>query len=632
MSDSLFRYYETELFYIRKLAMEFAKKYPAAAARLQLEADRSADPHVERLVESFALLAARVRHKIDDEFPELTDALLGVVYPHALAPIPSMAVVQFELAAARGVPEGVAVPAHSPLHSTRLGDQYCKYRTTYPLRLWPIRVDQAVLHQSPFPPGLRPPPEADACLRLRLTATGELTFDKMTFDALRLHLLGPEALTTPLYDLLFNHAVQVAFIDPDNPPTVPDPDNPRAVVLPAGEVLRPVGFDPADAVLPFGDNVFPGYRLLTEYFAYQPKFLFADVGQRDPARGLDTWERVRRVVKPGRVVEVIVFLNRSHTQLEQRLKPDMFRLGCTPVVNLFEHTSEPIPLTHARFEYRLVPNVGQPLGHEVFSIQRVTAAGANGGDREYQPFFRFRHGADRHTATAFWYASRRASTAPDDRGTDVYMHFADTDFNPYTSPDDEAVVVRTLCTNRDLPTRIPRHADTVGMTAAFASPGATVKCVRNPTAPLRPPAPRGRHWHLVSHLNLNHLPLAADGRGLEALKGLLGLYDWTDPATDPHASALARQAIDGLVGVKGERAVAWVGGEMGGMVRGTKVTVELDESKFLAGSGVLFASVLERFFALTTSVNSFTQLVAKFRQRDDILKAWPPRTGDKPLV
>lgn len=615
MSDSLFVYYETELNYIRKLAGEFAAKYPVAAARLQLEPTRAADPHVERLIESFALLSARVRHKIDDEFPELTDALLSVIYPHSLAPVPSMSMVQFDLAPASGTPDGVEVKANSPLHTRRVGDVPCKYRTCYPLRLWPLKVDQAKLHPPPFPSGLNPPADADAALRLKLSVTGELTFDKMTFASLRFHLLGTDALTAPLYDLLFNHAVQVAVIDPDRPKA--------AAVFSPADVLRPVGFEPADAILPFDDNVFPGYRLLTEYFAYAPKFLFFELGG---------WEEVRRVVAPTKSVEVVIFLNRSHPQLEQRLTPDMFRLGCTPAINLFEQTSEPIALTHTKSEYRLVPDVGQPLGHEVFRIDRVIAAGKSGSDREYKPFFRFRHGADRHTATAFWYASRRPATAPDDRGSDVFLHFADTNFNPYTAATDEAVVVRTLCTNRDLPSRLPRDGDAVRMTPAFASTGATVRCVRNPTPPLRPPAPRGRYWHLVSHLNLNHLPFTADGSGLEALKGILGLYDWTDPAADPHAAAQARQAIDGLVGVRGERAVSWVGGDTGGMVRGTKVTIELDETKFLGGSGVLFAAVLERFFALTASVNSFTQLVARFRQRDGVLKAWPPRAGDKPLV
>src|SRR6516164_3155927 len=97
MSDVLYPYFERELTFIRQFAQEFASQYPAAAGRLLLEPNQSRDPHVERLIESFALLAGRIHHKLDDEFPELTDALLGILYPHYLAPIPSMAVLQFEL-------------------------------------------------------------------------------------------------------------------------------------------------------------------------------------------------------------------------------------------------------------------------------------------------------------------------------------------------------------------------------------------------------------------------------------------------------------------------------------------------------------------------------------------------------
>src|SRR6266849_6872742 len=97
MSETLFRYYERELLFIRQLAREFARQYPAAAGRLLLEPNRSSDPHVERLIESFALIAGRIQHKLDDEFPELTDALFNILYPHYLSPIPSTAIIQFEV-------------------------------------------------------------------------------------------------------------------------------------------------------------------------------------------------------------------------------------------------------------------------------------------------------------------------------------------------------------------------------------------------------------------------------------------------------------------------------------------------------------------------------------------------------
>src|SRR5205085_9846517 len=128
-----------ELIFIRQFAQDFAKQYPAAAARLRLEQAQSADPHIERLLEGFALLAGRIHHKLDDEFPELTDALLGLLYPPYLAPVPSMAIVQFDLDAERGdLPDGFPIARHSRLATPSIGEGPCKYRTGYPVTLWPI--------------------------------------------------------------------------------------------------------------------------------------------------------------------------------------------------------------------------------------------------------------------------------------------------------------------------------------------------------------------------------------------------------------------------------------------------------------------------------------------------------------
>jgi len=615
MSEELYPYYQDELYFIRKLAQEFARKYPAAAARLQLEPDRSADPHVERLIEAFALLSGRIRHKLHDEFPELTDAVLSVVYPHALAPVPSFATVQFEPDPHRPVaPEGVPIPAGSRLNTDRVGDLACQYRTCYPVRLWPLAVTTAKLHPPPFPPGLNPPARANAAIRLRLQSLGEVGFDKLRFESLRLHLAGENTLTAPLFDLIHNHAIEVAFSVPDRPSAT--------VGLPAETAIAKVGFEPDEALLPYPANVFPGYRLLTEYFGYSAKFLYMDI------RG---WEAVRAAIGNARAVDVVIFLDRSHARLEHMLDSSMLRLGCTPAANLFEWTAEPIPLTHTKPEYKLVPEVGHPTGYEVFSVTGVAAAGPEGRDVEYQPFYHFRHGESRDHRHAFWYATRRPGLAHDDRGTDVFLHLVDSGFDPAAAIG-ETLIVRTLCTNRDLPLRLPRVGEEVRFHLGFAAPGVSARSVRNPTGTLRPASPRGRYWHLVSHLNLNHLSLTGEGSGTEALKTMLRLYDLTDLAADPQQAALARQAIDGILNVASRRTTGWIGsGDLGGFARGLEVTLELDETKFTASSAVLFASVLERFFALYASVNSFTQLLARYRQRDGILKRWPPRAGDRPV-
>ena len=116
--DELLTYYERELRFIRKMATEFAEKYPQVGARLQLEPTKCEDPHVERLIEAFAMLTARVHLRLDDDFSDVTDALLDIIYPHYLRPIPSMTIVQMHVDPDEGAVEGgLAVPRHSMLHS-----------------------------------------------------------------------------------------------------------------------------------------------------------------------------------------------------------------------------------------------------------------------------------------------------------------------------------------------------------------------------------------------------------------------------------------------------------------------------------------------------------------------------------
>src|SRR5262245_39023618 len=232
MSEPLYPYYERELAFFHQLAPEFQKQYPATASRLMLEPGRSVDPHVERLIEAFALLAARVRHKIDDEFPELTDALLSVLYPHYLAPVPSMAIVQFDLDPERAqLPDGFKLARHSPLHSARVGGVECKFRTGYETTLWPVAVTEARLQQPPAPP------ETRSALRLQTATTGELPFSGLSLDRLRLYLSSENAVVANFYEQVFNHALQVVFRPLDNNTAA------APFVLRPEEALFPVGFE-----------------------------------------------------------------------------------------------------------------------------------------------------------------------------------------------------------------------------------------------------------------------------------------------------------------------------------------------------------------------------------------------------
>src|SRR5579864_4464850 len=167
MRDELLPYYDRELTFIRQMAAEFADKYPKVAKRLRLQPDRCEDPHVDRLIESFALLCGRVHHKIDDEFPEITEALLDTLYPHYLKPVPSLAIAQFDVHPSQNMlTSPTPVPAGTALHTRPDNGQVCSFRTCYPVTLWPLRItDASVSTINRFAsPGI--PPDAAAVLRI----------------------------------------------------------------------------------------------------------------------------------------------------------------------------------------------------------------------------------------------------------------------------------------------------------------------------------------------------------------------------------------------------------------------------------------------------------------------------------
>jgi len=618
MNEELYKYYERELIFIRQLSREFAKQYPAAANRLLLEQNRSSDPHVERLIQSFALLAARVQNKIDDEFPELTDALLGVLYPHFLAPIPSMAIVQFELDPAQAaLPNGFSIERGARLHTQPLGDLPCKFRTGYPVTLWPITLTAAKLQPPPFPAGFRPPPKTAAALRLQLECLGEMTFGALTLDKLRFYLSGENQVIASLYELLFNHTLQVGFrsLDKDaaQPPLVLEPE----------QCLGQVGFEREEGLLPYPSQSFLGYRLLTEFFAFPNKFHFVD---------LAGWDRVR---KSGikKKVEVILYLNRSQVNLEQGVDANTLRLGCTPVINLFEQTAEPIDLNQTRHEYRVVPDVAHPVGMEVYAVNSVTSTDpVTNTLTEYQPFYSFRHGRDRDNQKAYWHTARRPSSLEGDRGTEVYLNLVDLDFNPRL-PAESVIVARTLCTNRDLPNKLRHAGEGLAFNLEMAAPLSAIRCLRTPSPTLRPPSRRGAHWRLVSHLCLNHLSICDGQEGKDALQEILRLYEFSDPEAGQATEAVTRQVIDGILGISTRRVVGRTGGPTSsGFSRGIEVTIEFDEQKYVGTGVFLFACVLERFLGLYSSINSFSQLIGKTKQGEGYFKKWRPRAAELQLL
>jgi len=626
MRDDLLGYYERELVFLRQMGAEFAQKYPKIASRLQLESDKTADPHVERLMEGFAFLAGRVQLKAEDDFPEISESFLNVLYPHYLAPVPSMAIVQFT--PKEGVLNtGYSIPRETGLFSQAVQDTRCRFRTGYNTTLWPIKVLKSSL-ESLDPIDTRGK-WGDAVIKIELQCLNDSKLSSLKtgdtqqpLDKLRFFLNGEPQLINPLYEMIFNHAVRVEIhqaLDLGSGPR-------RTRKLPAVRVapivlpqtcLQQVGFENDEALLQYTARSFAGYRLVSEYFALPDKFLFVDV------TGLDEAAKAGF----GNHFEIHIYL-KNVTPPRGAVSAETFQLGCTPIVNLFSELTEPIHLTGKQHEYHVIPDVRRQMATEVYSIDTVIADDpVQAQVREFSPFYSFKHARQHEKDRTFWYASRRQSVREEDPGTEVYLSLVDLGFNPHV-PATSVISVRATCTNRDLPARLPWGGTQGDLEVEGAVPVARVHCLTKPTRTLRPALRRGTQWRLLSHLTLNHLSLGDPSQqgSPDALQEILFLYDLTE-------SAATRRQILGINRVNSRRVVRQTGSRIGsGFVRGIETTIEFDEEQYVGSALLLFASVLERFLALYTSVNSFNELVAVTKQREGIVKRWQARSGEQILL
>ncbi len=613
MRDDLRLYYESELAFLHQMGAQFAEKFPKIASRLALEPDKCEDPHVERLIEAFAFLAARVHMKLDDEFPEITEALLSIVYPHLVRPVPSMSVVEFQMKPeAAQIGTGLVIPRGTQLQSRPVGGVPCRFRTCSETSLLPFSVTAAEW-KSPdrFTPPIRGA-EAVAGLRVELGCWPEITFQKLIFDGLKFYLNGQSGLMHVLYELLCSRCVQILVRDPK------EGASGRVVELDPAQLI-PGGFEDQDAMLPYPRRSFQGYRLLHEYFHFPEKFFFLELKGLGEVLRLGFKDRAE-----------IIFLFSAFEPADRRQSLEMgisaktVRLGCAPVVNLFEQTAEPILLTHRKFEYPIEPDIRRPNAIEAYSVDEVL--GLRPGVAEpvrYEPLYSFRQSTVESGGKTFWLATRRPAAASTDSSVDLYLSLVDLAHRP-VQPDAESLTVRLTCSNRDLPSRLPFGNEAGDFEIEGGSAVHSVVALLKPTATIRPQSRRGSSWRLISHLSLNYLSLVEDGK--DALKELLKIYSFAD-------SASAQKQIEGINSLNSRKQFARILSENGmAFARGTRVDLEFDEDNFVGGGVYLFASILERFLGLYASLNSFSQLAIRSRQRKEVIKVWAPRAGQRILL
>lgn len=576
------KYYQDELTFLREMGREFSQAHPEAAHFL---AEGGADPDVERLLEGFAFLTGRIRQKLDDEFPEIVHALVSLLIPHYLRPIPPVSLVEFQ--PIRGmVRKPYRVAKGTEVASVPVDGTSCRFQTCFDLDLHPFHIDTVSLHS---------PMGGKTELRLRFAIEPGCPVSWSETGKLRFFLAGGPA--EILYSYFRRYLVNIRISGASGQRSTDDIYlDPKSVEF--------SGFKEEEALLPYPKNALDVYRVLQEYFIFPEKFLFFDLS------GLDALQPFQ-----GDAFGIdFIFSHPLDSSL--KLSSENIRLYCTPAVNLVKIESEPIRVDHQRTEYRVSPAGLHPHHYEIYSIDRAVGwIQGSTQEIEYEPFYSFRFGrADSARQKTFYHSRVRDAVAHD--GVDTYVSFVDSDQN-VVLPATENVVFQLTCTNRVLCEKlrvgdIQVVTDTTPSVSRFAN-------IARVTPGIRPPLEGDLYWRLISHLGLSSVSLS----NAAAMRDVLELYNF--PSFQNRQAGKANQLrMEGIVDVKRTPEQLLFRGVP---IQGTTTRISLEESCFNnEGDMILFASILDEFFSQQVSVNSFSRLIVKGNTKGETFE-WPPRIG-----
>lgn len=564
MDNLTLRYFDAEMRYLREAGKEFADAFPDRAAQLNLDKPGAQDPYVERLFEGFAFLMGRLREKLDDDLPELTEGLVSLLWPHYLRTIPSLSVVELvpeltQMKRSELITQGFEVLSQ-PIGPQRTR---CRYTTTQDLTLRPLALESV---------GRGHEMDGRSVLRLRF-ACGALTdWSLIDLSRLPLYLNADTPLASALHQALTLNAQAMYVRWPG-----------QTERQPLTAHFAPKGFADEDRLWPKGDSAFSGYQLLLEYFSFREKFMFVTLC------GLEQLK-----IAPGTTWFEIEVVLREPWPANFDLSSEHIRLHAVPVINLFALEADPLTLAPLQTDYLLRPMRLQDGHTEIYSVDRVTAS-RNAERQDYVPFTSFRHkgGMLRFDAPERYFHTRLKRAA---NGLhDTWLILGGEGFDKDRLRERESLSLRLTGTHGQLPRKALQSTllDTV---VQSTQAGLRVRNLCAPTLPCYPPNRDRFHWRVLSHLGSNFLPMLDNA---EVLRGTLALYDWT-------GSELNRRRLAAIGEVKHHLVQRF---EKGFLLRGVDIEITLDANGFSGEGDIsLFGEMLNRFFSLYADIHLYTQL------------------------
>lgn len=624
MDTRLLHHYNTELDFMREMGSEFARHFPKVAGRLGMEGLECADPYVERMLESFAFLTARVHLKIEEEYPKFCQHLLEIVYPDYLAPLPSMTVVQLQPDCGdTDLANGLTIERGTSLESG-LGPNMqtpCEYRTAHDLELFPVTVvdaDYLGTRAALANLGIKPGRQVSAGLRIGFEVAKGVDVSELKMKELPIFLGGSGTLPTALYEHVLAGVCGFTIITGDK--------KDRQVFPLQKENVCSFGFEPEQALLNYQSRSFEGYRLLREYFAFPERFRFINFTGLDKVLPKSTGQRF----------DLVVHLDNRNNNLENVIGKSNFLPFCVPAINLFPKRADRITLNTVDHEFHVLADRSRPLDYEVHQVLSVSGYGKQAEERKkFLPFYGLTgdHIPAEHSAFyAIHRKSRMLSSRQHSRGArsgylgqEIYISLVDSDESPYSTKLAQ-LGVTTMCSNRDLPMQIPLGQKDGDFTLKVNAPVEKIRCVAGPTRPRTQVTTGDYAWRIINHLSLNFLSLMDDNpdEGAAALRELLQLYSKGD--------TVGERQINGLLTVSAKAVTRRL--PIPGPIsfgRGLAIELVLDETAFEAGGMYLLGSVLTEFFRKYVSINHLTETIVLTDSKNEVAR-WPVKAGLRPQL
>ena len=606
--NSLLPYFEHELSLFNKQSKEFAKKYPKIANRLLMGHDTVDDPHIERLIQAFSLISARINKKLDDSYADFTESLLEVVYPDYLKPFPSVSIAQFNLGIqANAMSEAVKVPRASAFLTQKINGTPCQFQSTQAVTLLPLEID-AINFETSQEIYDNQHGRLNGCISIKFKGLNP-SFD---YQALRQHPLDlyideDASQGISLWDILSCDVKQTHIVA----------DQVHKI---KGSPFGIIGFEAEQQLLPSHRVSNTASALLKEYFYFPDKFNFLrlNLGQSCPEFALRNAKfEIRCYFKFDKK-------NTIHLKNLQQLSRSSIKLFCTPVVNLFKAAAKPIQVTNQSLYYDLVPDTTALFQHEIYDVTQVIESNqANNRliQRKYHPFYALNH-YEQQDEGRYYHIKRDKDMAEFKQGFEYQIMFVEKHREEASGA--VSMSASLLCTNRDLPAQIIFGQSRGDLFSERMNGFSSLSLLRQPTRTARFEYTGDERWRLISMISLNFLSLAAQDAQL--MKEYLSLYDITQSASN-------KKLVEGIVSITTSieaRRIQRL--PQPGFVRGTVITININQNRFAGVSIRQFAHLLAHVFGYHASLNSFVEVAISDATTKEEIYRCQPRSGLSPLI